>query len=46
MRPVGGKGPATKIRSAAANSAALGGPDVVGEIASFAQAFHGSDVSV
>ena len=49
----GWTGTAAKIRSAAANSAALGvteivytpaGPDVVGEIDAFAKAFHGSDV--
>ena len=50
----GWTGSAAKIRSAAANSAALGvteivytpaGPDIVGEIKAFAKAFHGSDIN-
>jgi 5,10-methylenetetrahydromethanopterin reductase len=49
----GWTGTAAKIRSAAANSAALGvteivytpaGPDVIDEIDAFAKAFHGSDI--
>jgi len=49
----GWTGSAAKIRSAAANSAALGvteivytpaGPDIVGEINAFAKAFRGSDL--
>jgi 5,10-methylenetetrahydromethanopterin reductase len=50
----GWTGSAAKIRSAAANSAALGiteivytpaGPDIVGEIDAFVEAFRGSDIS-
>jgi 5,10-methylenetetrahydromethanopterin reductase len=49
----GWTGSAAKIRAAGANSAALGvteivytpaGPDIVGEINAFANAFHGSDL--